>query len=133
MAVATIPVNGMNDGQLVHVEATKPAVIKAGNLAKLNTGADTILPEGITSDGINRYWELKTADSELVSTSITQTWTDQSIKCYVTCSDCNNCSIPRAGYSFACQMDNVVPALLATIGAPDEDRIEKLVPVLDRY
>jgi predicted transcriptional regulator len=76
-----------------------------------------------------------TAMDELaeVSTSITQTWTDQAIKCYVTKSDCDNCSIPRGHYSFACQMNKVVPALLSSMGRPDSLRLEKLTPYLDQY
>ena len=69
-------------------------------------------------------------DSEEVSTSITQTWTDQAIKCYVTKADCNNCVIPRGSYSFACQMHKVVPVLLKTLGAPDTRRVEKLSPYM---
>ncbi|MFN8614926.1 MAG: hypothetical protein U0003_03310 [Vampirovibrionales bacterium] len=68
-----------------------------------------------------------------VSTSITQTWTDQAIKCYVTQADCAHCSIPRGGYSFACQMNKVVPVLLDTLGRPDALRLERLTPYLDQY
>lgn len=74
-----------------------------------------------------------TEESLEVSTSITQTWTDQAIKCYVTKADCDNCSIPRGRYSFACQMNKVVPALLSSMGRPDSLRLEKLTPYLDQY
>ena len=70
---------------------------------------------------------------EEVSASITQTWTDQAIKCYVTAADCANCSIPKGGYSFACQMNKVVPVLLKTLGAPDAKRVNKLLPYLSQY
>lgn len=112
----------------------KPNHDDALQIAQLPAHVDGVLPEhGQSTQTINRYWGLCAAESELVSTSITQTWTEQSIKCYLTCADCESCSIPRGGYAFACQMAKVVPALLATIGTPDEDRIEKMVPVLDRY
>ena len=70
---------------------------------------------------------------EDVSTSITQTWTDQAIKCYVTNADCANCTIPKGNYSFVCQMNKVVPMLLKTLGKPDQRRINKLLPYLDQY
>ncbi len=73
---------------------------------------------------------LELENNEEVSTSITQTWTDQAIKCYVTKSDCANCVIPRGNYSFTCQMNKVVPVLVKTLGAPDNRRIEKLMPYL---
>ncbi len=72
-------------------------------------------------------------DVEEVSTSITQTWTDQAIKCYLTSSDCANCSIPRGQYSFECQMNKVVPVLIKTLGQPDENRVKKLLPYLPQY
>jgi hypothetical protein len=68
-----------------------------------------------------------------ISASITQTWTDQAIKCYLTDSDCANCSIPRGHYSFVCQMNLVVPALLQTLGEPDGLRVKKLLPYLSQY
>lgn len=63
-----------------------------------------------------------------ISRSITQTWTDQAIKCYVTCADCSNCEIPLGNYSFTCQMNKVVPILLDTLGQPETQRIKKLFP-----
>ncbi|HEY9744673.1 MAG TPA: hypothetical protein V6C99_00490 [Oculatellaceae cyanobacterium] len=77
------------------------------------------------------YWA-QPVDEE-VSTSITQTWTDQAIKCYVTKADCRNCTIPKGGYSFICQMNKVVPVLLKTLGAPDPKRVKKLLPYLSQY
>ncbi len=70
---------------------------------------------------------------EDISTSITQTWTDQAIKCYLTNADCANCSIPRGNYSFICQMNKVVPVLLANLGAPDPNRLSKVMPYLHHY
>ena len=69
-------------------------------------------------------------ESELVSSSITQTWTDQAVKCYVTNADCANCSIPRGDYNFSCQMDKVVPVLVQNLGKPDPKRVKKLTPYL---
>jgi len=68
-----------------------------------------------------------------ISASITQTWTDQAIKCYLTDSDCANCSIPRGQYSFVCQMNQVVPVLLQNLGEPDTLRVKKLLPYLSQY
>ncbi len=70
---------------------------------------------------------------EEVSSSITQTWTDQAIKCYVTNADCANCSIPKGNYSFTCQMNKVVPVLVKNLGKPDARRINKLMPYLSQY
>jgi len=78
-------------------------------------------------------WMGTPASADDVSTSITQTWTDQAIKCYVTNADCANCSIPKGNYSFECQMNKVVPMLLKTLGAPDNRRVNKLLPYLDQY
>jgi hypothetical protein len=68
-----------------------------------------------------------------VSSSITQSWTDQALKCYLSKSDCANCSIPRGEYSFQCQMNKVVPALLHQLGTPDLRRKEHIVYQLDQY
>lgn len=75
-------------------------------------------------------WQVSTEDKEEISRSITQTWTDQAIKCYLTKAHCASCSIPRGNYSFTCQMNKVVPVLLETIGSPDPNRIEKILPYL---
>lgn len=75
-------------------------------------------------------WQVSTEDKEEISRSITQTWTDQAIKCYLTKAHCASCSIPRGNYSFTCQMNKVVPVLLETIGSPDAHRIEKILPYL---
>lgn len=73
-------------------------------------------------------WELSPAEREEVSHSITQTWTDQAIKCYMTGANCQRCDIPRGAYSFVCQMDKVVPVLLDTLGKPDTHRLKRVYP-----
>jgi hypothetical protein len=84
-----------------------------------------------TMTGACNYWAQPIDDE--VSTSITQTWTDQAIKCYVTKADCANCTIPKGNYSFICQMNKVVPVLLKTLGAPEPKRVNKLLPYLSQY
>jgi hypothetical protein len=79
------------------------------------------------------FWNvnpLSSEEQETVSSSITQTWTDQAIKCYLTNADCSSCSIPKGNYSFTCQMHKVVPVLLGGLGEPDPLRVEKLMPFL---
>ena len=81
-----------------------------------------------------KFWVQRTQDvlkQEDVSTSITQTWTDQAIKCYMLCSDCVSCSIPRGEYNFVCQMNQVVPVLLSTLGEPEPQRLERLTPYMN--
>ncbi|MDX2084288.1 MAG: hypothetical protein SFZ03_02740 [Candidatus Melainabacteria bacterium] len=99
-------------------------------------------PEDTASHGLlSRYgvskpnWHNRISPQEKdnVSHSITQTWTDQAIKCYLTEADCANCSIPRGNYSFVCQMNKVVPVLLEQIGEPDAERVRKCLPYLSQY
>lgn len=81
----------------------------------------------------HRYWSinrLTREEQESVSSSITQTWTDQALKCYLIEANCDTCSIPKGNYSFTCQMHKVVPVLLESLGEPEETRIEKLMPFL---
>lgn len=85
----------------------------------------------VTVPGTTLFWSQPL--DEDVSASITQTWTDQAIKCYLTQADCANCTIPKGGYSFVCQMNKVVPVLLKTIGEPDAKRLSKMVPYLNQY
>ncbi len=85
---------------------------------------------------VEKFWRKETAgvvENDEVSTSITQTWTDQAIKCYLSNADCANCSIPRGNYSFTCQMNKVVPVLLKTLGEPEQNRVKKLLPYLPQY
>jgi len=77
--------------------------------------------------------ELEDLEEEDISASITQTWTDQAIKCLLINSDCNNCTIPRGNYSFKCQMNKVVPVLLKNLGEPEKLRVEKLRPSLNQF
>jgi len=89
---------------------------------------------GLATKPEQNFWTLQlltTEEKETVSSSISQTWTDQAIKCFLTKADCNNCSIPRGQYSFTCQMHKVVPVLLENLGQPDALRIEKLLPFLN--
>lgn len=79
------------------------------------------------------YWKHPIEVDDEVSASITQTWTDQAIKCYLTNADCTRCSIPKGSYSFVCQMNKVVPVLLKTLGTPEPRRVEKLIPYLQQY
>ncbi len=79
------------------------------------------------------FWDinkLTVEEKDSVSSSITQTWTDQAIKCYLTQADCNSCTIPKGNYSFTCQMYKVVPVLLENLGAPEHNRVEKLMPFI---
>lgn len=85
---------------------------------------------------IEKFWNQEISivvDNDEVSSSITQTWTDQAIKCYLSKADCANCSIPRGNYSFTCQMNKVVPVLLKTLGEPEPNRVKKLLPYIRQY
>jgi hypothetical protein len=77
---------------------------------------------------VTDFWSQRL--DEDVSASITQTWTDQAIKCYLSSANCEGCTIPRGGYSFVCQMDKVVPVLLKTLGSPPARQLEKLRPFM---
>ena len=61
----------------------------------------------------------------IVSDSIVQSWTPQAIECYKLHSDCANCPITKANYSFKCQMKNIVDILLETLGLPDNEETNK--------
>lgn len=79
------------------------------------------------------FWDinrLTKEEQDSISSSITQTWTDQAIKCFLTNADCSSCVIPKGNYSFTCQMYKVVPVLLESLGEPDPLRVEKLMPFL---
>ncbi len=58
-----------------------------------------------------------------VSDSITQNWTLSALECYKLNSDCTQCSIAHANYSFKCQMKRIVDVLLRTKGLPNEKAI----------
>ena len=108
------------------------SIESAQQQAALNTGMSVPSSKWLGAEAVDNS-DVSADESAEVSTSITQTWTDQAIKCYVTKADCDNCSIPRGRYSFACQMNKVVPALLSSMGRPDSLRLEKLTPYLDQY
>jgi hypothetical protein len=88
------------------------------------SGGGEVLP----SATVTNFWS-KRLDED-VSASITQTWTDQAIKCYLSSANCEGCTIPKGGYSFACQMNKVVPVLLKTLGTPPPRQLEKLRPFM---
>lgn len=67
------------------------------------------------------YFECET--NGIISDSIVQNWTRQALDCYKINSDCTNCPITKAGYSFKCQMKHIVAILLKTRGLPDEKAI----------
>lgn len=60
----------------------------------------------------------------VVSDSIVQSWTPQAIECYKIHSDCANCPITKANYSFICQMKYIVDILLETLGLPDDQETD---------
>lgn len=74
---------------------------------------------------------VETIEKESVSGSITQTWTDQAIQCYLIQANCAQCPIPKANYSFTCQMHKVVPVLIESLGKPDAQRIDRVLPYLE--
>ena len=57
--------------------------------------------------------------TEKLSDSIIQSWTPQAIHCYKLNCDCTKCEISQLGFSFVCQMKNVVEELLKK-GKPSE-------------
>lgn len=61
----------------------------------------------------------------VISDSIVQNWTLQALECYKLKSDCKNCPITKAKYSFQCQMKHIVEILLKTKGLPNEKEILK--------
>jgi hypothetical protein len=87
-----------------------------------------LLNAGLTFAPYEKEWQLTPEERELVSSSISQTWTDQAMKCYMCAADCGNCDIPKGQYSFVCQMNKVVPVLLENIGQPDPHRLKRIFP-----
>ena len=61
-----------------------------------------------------------TPQNEKLSTSIIKSWTPQAISCYKLNCDCTKCEISQLGFSFVCQMKNVVEELLKK-GSPQKD------------
>jgi hypothetical protein len=70
---------------------------------------------------------IPTKDNNEISNSITKNWTDQAIRCYLSNSNCLECSICKSNYSFVCQMSSVIKILLEQIGPPEQNKINKLV------
>lgn len=53
-----------------------------------------------------------------ISSSITQSWTEQAIECYSIKCNCSQCSLRNGHYSFKCQMPKVINILINAIGHP---------------
>ena len=53
-----------------------------------------------------------------ISSSITQSWTEQALECYSIKCDCSQCSLQNGHYSFKCQMPRVIDILINAIGRP---------------
>lgn len=53
-----------------------------------------------------------------ISSSITQSWTEQALECYSIGCDCKKCSLASGNYSFACQMPKVIEILINATGKP---------------
>lgn len=65
---------------------------------------------------INQYFPEN--DGEL-SSSITQSWTEQALECYSIGCDCRKCSLKNGNYSFICQMPKVIDELIKILGKPN--------------
>ena len=98
-------------------ERTQPAV------------ADLSVASPVSEPTVTKEWSLTAEERNEVSASISQTWTDQAVKCFKIGANCSQCEIPRGNYSFVCQMNKVVPILLESVGEPDERRVKKLFPM----
>ena len=66
-------------------------------------------------------------DVNEISNSITKNWTDQAIRCYLSNSNCLDCSVAKSSYSLVCQMSSVIKILLDQIGPPEQNKIDKMV------
>ena len=53
-----------------------------------------------------------------ISSSITQSWTEQALECYSIGCDCKKCSLAKGNYSFVCQMPKVIEILINIAGKP---------------
>ena len=62
-----------------------------------------------------------------ISSSITQSWTEQAMECYSIGCDCRKCSLSKGNYSFVCQMPKVIDVLINMIGKPRIDMAQKLL------
>ena len=70
----------------------------------------------------SNIFEIFPTDNENeLSTSITQSWTEQALECYSIDCDCTKCSLKNGNYSFKCQMPRVIEMLIKLIGKPTKD------------
>lgn len=53
-----------------------------------------------------------------ISSSITQSWTEQALECYSIGCNCKKCSLAHGNYSFVCQMPKVIEILIRMTGKP---------------
>ena len=53
-----------------------------------------------------------------ISSSITQSWTEQALECYSIGCDSKKCSLAKGNYSFVCQMPKVIEILINIAGKP---------------
>lgn len=56
-----------------------------------------------------------------ISSSITQSWTEQALECYSIGCNCKKCSLSKGDYSFVCQMPKVIDILVNIVGKPRID------------
>ena len=54
-----------------------------------------------------------------LSSSITQSWTEQALECYSIGCNCKMCSLRNGNYSFKCQMPIVIDILIKNLGEPN--------------
>ena len=95
-------------------------IIKMGleqPLHRKRKGREVSMERSFLKDGENFYPD---TNGE-ISSSITQSWTEQALECYSIGCDCRRCSLSRGGYSFVCQMPRVIDALINLIGKPRID------------
>jgi hypothetical protein len=62
--------------------------------------------------------ELYISENSELSSSITQSWTEQALECYSIGCNCKKCSLSNGSYSFKCQMPKVIDTLINIIGKP---------------
>ncbi len=62
-----------------------------------------------------------------ISDSITQNWTEQAIECYKLKCNCSQCSVSKGDYSFICQMPKVLDVLIKNLGEPNKkSKLERI-------
>lgn len=64
------------------------------------------------------YEIISSVENDVISDSITQSWTLQAIECWQLDQHCSACSITQGDYSFCCKMPQVVKILLKNLGPP---------------